>query len=100
MALDHFQDAAVEFSILTADISDPAKMHRYNTKAVILTTQSYLFSVLEVTNRSYFIFLFQVFPVVSHKCCHHLSLQVLLHHRISAVKAQKSIIRKVLYISA
>ncbi len=34
----------------SADISDPAKMHKYNTKAVILTTQSNLMSVLEVTN--------------------------------------------------
>ncbi len=34
----------------SADISDPAKMHKYNTKAAILTIQSHLISVLEVTN--------------------------------------------------
>ncbi len=34
----------------SADISGPAKMHKYNTKAVILTTQCQLISVLEVTN--------------------------------------------------
>ncbi len=100
MALDHFQDAAVDFSILTAhtsaDISDPAKMHKYNTQAVILTIQCHLISVVEVTKLSYFIFLFQVFPLFSHECCHHLSLQVLLHHRRSAVNAQESRIRKVL----
>ncbi len=35
---------------ISADISDTAKMHKYNTKAVILTTQSHLISLLEVTN--------------------------------------------------
>ncbi len=79
-----------------ADISDTAKMHKYNTKAVILTTQSHLISLLEVTNWSYFIFLFQVFPPFSQKSCHHLFLQVLLHQRRSAIKAQKSRFRKVL----
>ncbi len=53
MTLDHFQDAAVDFCILSAhtsaDISDPAKMHKYNTQAVILTAQYHLISVLEVT---------------------------------------------------
>ncbi len=34
-------------SLLTqsADISDPAKMHKYNTKAVILTAQSFDFCI-------------------------------------------------------
>ncbi len=32
-----------------ADISDPAKMHKHNRKAVILTAQCHLISVLEVT---------------------------------------------------
>ncbi len=39
----------------SADVSDPAKKHKYNTKAVIIT-QSHLISVLEVTNWSYFTF--------------------------------------------
>ncbi len=58
----------------SADISDPAKMHRHNTKAVILSTQCLLIFVLEVTKLSYFIFLFQIPPppIFSHKCCHHL----------------------------
>ncbi len=84
----------------SADISDLVKIHKCNTKAVILTKQSHLISVLEVTNWSYFMFLFQVLPLFSLKCCHHLSLQVLLHHRQSAVKAQKLRFRKVLYSSA
>ncbi len=33
----------------SADISDPAKMHKHYTKAVILTEQCHLISVLEVT---------------------------------------------------
>ncbi len=47
----------------SADISDPTKMHKQNRKAVILTAQCHLISVLEVTNWSYFIFLFQVFSL-------------------------------------
>ncbi len=62
----HFQDAAVNFYILSADtssahISDPTKIHKHNTEAVILTVQNYLMSVLEVTKLSYFIFLFSSF---------------------------------------
>ncbi len=73
MKRHHFQDAAVNFSILTADtssadISDSTKIHKHNTKAVILTVQNYLMSVLEVTKLSYFIFLFSSF---FHKCCFH-----------------------------
>ncbi len=34
----------------SADISDPAKMHKHNTKAAILTARCHLISVLEVTN--------------------------------------------------
>ncbi len=30
----------------SADISDPAKMHKHNTKAVILTTQCHLISIV------------------------------------------------------
>ncbi len=33
----------------SADISDPTKMHKHNTKAVILTARCHLISVLEVT---------------------------------------------------
>ncbi len=33
----------------SADISDPTKMHKHNRKAVILTAQCHLISVLEVT---------------------------------------------------
>ncbi len=51
----------MNFSILSADtssadISDPTKIHKHNTDAVILTVQNYLMSVLEVTKLSYFIF--------------------------------------------
>ncbi len=45
----------------SADISDPTKMHKHNTKTVILTARCHFISVLEVTKLSYFIFLFQVF---------------------------------------
>ncbi len=34
----------------SADISDPASMHKHKTKAAILTPQCHLISVLEVTN--------------------------------------------------
>ncbi len=62
----HFQDAAVNFSILNADTSsvdtsDPTKIHKHNTKAVIFTAQNNLMPVLEVTKLSYFIFLFASF---------------------------------------
>ncbi len=74
MKRHHFQDAAVNFYILTADtisadISDLTKIHKHNTEAVILTVQNYLMSVLEVTKLSYFIFLFSSFS--PHKCCFH-----------------------------
>ncbi len=66
MKRHHFQDAAVDFSIFTADtspvdISDPTKIHKHNTEAVILTVQNYLMFVLEVTKLSYFIFFFIFF---------------------------------------
>ncbi len=84
MTLDHFQEAAVDFSILaslqTFQILQN-QIHKHNRKAVILTAQCHLISVLEVIQLSYFIFSFQVLPLFSHKRCHHLSLQVLLHHR-------------------
>ncbi len=58
MTLDHLQDAAVDFSTLTAhtsaDISDPAKMHKYNAQAVILTAQCNLISLLEVKKSFFF----------------------------------------------
>ncbi len=74
MKRHHFQEAVVNFSIFTADtssadISDPTKIHKHNTEAVILTVQNYLMSVLEVTKLSYFILLFSSF--FSHKCCFH-----------------------------
>ncbi len=70
----------------SADISDPTKMHRYNTQAVILTAQCHLISVLEVTKL--FLTLYFCFP---HKCrCH------LLHHKSSASNVQQSRIRKAL----
>ncbi len=46
MERHHFQDAAVDFSILTADTSpadilDSTKIHKHNTKTVILTAQKH-----------------------------------------------------------
>ncbi len=68
MTLDHLQDAAVDFSTLTAhtsaDISDPAKMHKYNTQAVILTAQCNLISLLEVTKL--FLTLYTVYIFLFH----------------------------------
>ncbi len=64
-------DAAVDSpsSVLSlhqsADISDQTKMHKHNKKSAILTVQCHLISVLEVTQLSYFIFLFQVLPLFS-----------------------------------
>ncbi len=83
MKRHHFQDAVVNFSILSADtssadMSDLTKIHKHNTEEVILTVQNYLMSVLEVTKLS----LYFCFPLFSPQML--LSpLQVLLYHKSS-----------------
>ncbi len=65
MVLDHFQGAAVDFFILTSlqTFQILQKMHKHNRKAVILTAQCHLISVLEVKNdiTLYFCFRFSHF---------------------------------------
>ncbi len=46
----------------SADISDHTKMYKYNTKAVILTAQCHLISVLVVTKLLALYFFMQLFP--------------------------------------
>ncbi len=70
-----------------ADISDPAKTHKHNRKAVILTAQCHLISVLEVTKL--FLTLYFCFPFYKFR-------RHLLHHKSSASNVQQSRIRKVL----
>ncbi len=81
----------------SADISDHTKMSivfivlsTIIKESAILTVRCHLISVLEVTKLSYFIFLFQVLPLFSLTSANcHIALQVLLHHRRSAAKAQE-----------
>ncbi len=100
MALDAAVDSpsSVLSSHHSADISDHTKMHKHNKKKISHFNSTVSFDLCIRSNKIIILYIFVSGspPFFSHKCYRHIALQVLLHHRRSAAKAQESRIRKVL----
>ncbi len=98
MALDAAVDSpsSVLSSHHSADISYHTKMHKHNKKKISHFNSTVSFDFCIRSNKIIILYIFVSGspPFFSHKCYRHIALQVLLHHRRSAAKAQES--RKVL----